>query len=51
MKKSIEELDTELCNYCPLDEWRKGTNFMGSCEGCKCDEAYENYLVQEEDEE
>lgn len=52
MKKTIDELDTELCNYCPLEEWKKGATAMYFCEGSKCGEAYKNYLDEyEEDEE
>lgn len=40
--------DVDLCLYCPLDDNEKGThgtpNGYYSCEGCRCDDAYEYYL-------
>lgn len=45
--RTKEELDEELCNYCPLPDEAKGThgtpNGYSSCEGCKCEEAYSAY--------
>ena len=36
-----EDLDIELCKYC---EFEKPFDSLGNCcEGCRCDEAYENY--------
>lgn len=47
---TMEELGDGICDYCPLDEDRKGShgtpNGYISCEGCACDEAYENYLEE-----
>jgi hypothetical protein len=55
MKRKKEDMDEELCNYCPLPE---GSNKMCcygglpfSCEGSRCDEAYEAYLESEDDDE
>lgn len=40
--------DVDLCLYCPLEEYEKGThgtpNGYYSCEGCRCAEAYDYYL-------
>lgn len=45
--RTLEELDLELCNYCPLPDEAKGThgapNGYYSCEGSNCKEAYEAY--------
>ena len=49
--KSKDELGEELCDYCPLEEWKKGYTSMHSCEGCRCDEAYQNYLDDEDDDD
>lgn len=48
--KSIEDLDEDLCIYCPI-EGPVNTNQFNLCEGCRCDEAYERYLdtIDEED--
>jgi len=54
MPKTQEELDTDLCDYCPLEDYLKGTHGTpsgySSCEGCRCDEAYESYLEDFESE-
>lgn len=46
--KQIEELDEELCKYCPLPDELKGIHPTPSryiaCEGRKCNNAYERYL-------
>lgn len=46
--KTEEELGEELCDYCPLEDHQKGTHLYPSghysCEGCRCEEAYEYYL-------
>ena len=37
-----EPKDEKLCKYCPLESWK--SNSKGeSCEGSRCDIAYENY--------
>jgi hypothetical protein len=52
---SQEELESQLCNYCPLDESAKGVHCYGGepvmCidSGC-CVQAYENYLEEFEEE-
>jgi hypothetical protein len=62
MKRYINEpldiLDVEnLCDYCPLDDGSKHARFVPNsisigCEGCCCEEAYENYIASFiEDEE
>lgn len=54
MKKPIEELDEELCEYCPCTDYGSAKVNTGSwnlCEGCRCEEAYQNYLEDEENEE
>lgn len=44
----MEELGEDLCKWCPLDEYLQGSklhpNGHYSCEGCRCQEAYEQYL-------
>lgn len=50
--KQKEELEDDLCKFCPLEN--KGVysvpgGFVAGCEGSKCEEAYENYLEQLED--
>lgn len=46
--KKQEELDTELCDFCPLPDEAKGVHCYGGnpvmCEGSHCGEAYERYL-------
>jgi hypothetical protein len=51
MKEGLkkDELGDELCNFCPLDENRKGTystpgGLSAGCEGSHCDIAYDNYV-------
>ena len=44
--KLQEELDEELCSYCPYTEYGQtevNTGPHNMCEGCRCDDAYENY--------
>ena len=44
--KSKEELEEELCSYCPYTEYGQtevNTGPHNLCEGCMCDDAYENY--------
>ncbi len=54
MKKTMGELDTELCTHCPLPKEAQGThgtpNGYYSCEGRYCKEAYETYLEDESEE-
>jgi len=50
--KSKEELEDQLCKFCPLET--KGVysvpgGFAAGCEGSKCEEAYEIYLEQLEE--
>lgn len=51
MPKTKEELGDALCEYCPLEEYRKGAHcyggVVGMCEGSHCDDAYEAYLEEE----
>lgn len=49
--KTIEELGDELCNYCLLDEEERSCTSSNpeGCGGCKCEEAYENYLYEQEE--
>lgn len=43
--KDIEDLEDDLCEHCPLDEEFRGARSPHyNCEGCRCEEAYENYL-------
>ena len=53
--KTIEELDEDLCHYCPLPEESQGVHCYGGlpvmCEGSCCPEAYQNYLEGEGEEE
>lgn len=44
--KTKEELEEELCSYCPYTEYGQtevNTGPHNLCEGCRCDDAYENY--------
>lgn len=54
MPKTIDELDEELCSYCPLPEESQGVHCYGGlpvmCEGSHCKEAYQNYLDTYEEE-
>jgi len=47
--KSQEEMDDDLCNYCPLPDGSKGAQCYGGnpvmCEGRHCNEAYQTYLA------
>lgn len=47
MPKTQEDLDTELCQYCPCTEFGSiviNTGPWNLCEGCMCDTAYQKYL-------
>lgn len=45
--KPMNELDDELCNYCPLASVGPvNTSWHNLCEGISCNEAYENYLEE-----
>lgn len=49
---TIEELDDELCKYCPCTEYgltQINTGAFNLCEGINCKEAYENYLDEFEE--
>lgn len=52
---SIEELEEDLCKYCPLPEQSKGVHCYGGqpvmCEGSHCEQAHEIYLEEFEEEE
>ena len=44
--KSKEELEEDLCKYCPCTEYgdvEANTNQHNLCYGDRCDDAYENY--------
>ena len=45
---TIEELGENLCDHCPLEDNQKGSHLYPSghysCEGCRCEDAYEYYL-------
>lgn len=50
---SKEELDTEICQFCPLTDY--GLTEINNapynlCEGISCDKAYENYIDDFEEE-
>ena len=52
-KTAIQELGDMLCTYCP---WMKNGNFHpvsahGNCEGRFCEEAYDNYLEESEEDD
>lgn len=51
--QSSEELGDKLCDYCPLDSNARGVKAPPnvSCEGRHCEEAYERYLDEWEEEE
>ena len=53
--KKREDMDEELCDYCPLPEEAKGVHCYGGapvmCEGSRCDDAYETYLEEFESED
>lgn len=53
MTKKKEELEDELCTYCPCTEFgntKINTGYWNLCEGCRCDKAYENYLENHDEE-
>lgn len=45
---TTDELGEKICDYCPLEESQKGSHLYPSghysCEGCRCEDAYEYYL-------
>jgi hypothetical protein len=45
--KDKDELGEDLCNYCPLAEDLRGVHAppVGSCEGSRCDEAFQTYMT------
>lgn len=50
---TIEELDTDLCEYCPRTDFgdvKVNTGPWNLCEGCACDIAYDYYLDNYYDE-
>ncbi len=51
-RKMMEELGERLCDFCPLEDWEKGShlypNGYSSCEGSKCEDALEHYLEENE---
>ena len=54
MKLTMEELEEELCKYCPLPKEVRGL-FLGpdgpyGCEQSRCDKAYERYLKESYDQ-
>lgn len=52
--KTLEDLEEELCDHCPLTEYGTVSTNTGShnlCEGMQCGTAYENYLESEKEEE
>lgn len=54
MPKTREELNEELCKYCPCTEFghkEVNTGYWNLCEGYACDEAYKSYLENHEEEE
>jgi len=52
MKKEMEALGEELCNYCPLPEENRGCkSALVNCEGASCVEAYESYKEENEFED
>lgn len=53
MAKSKEELEDQLCKYCPCTEYgitKINDGPYNLCEGISCDEAYQNYLDECEEE-
>lgn len=52
--ETMEDLDEHLCDYCPLPDGAKGAHLYPnghySCEGSHCEEAYEAYLEEFEEE-
>lgn len=54
MPEIKEELGEELCRYCPYTDygWAKvNTGPWNLCEGRCCEEAYENYLKEANEDE
>lgn len=54
--KSLEDMDEELCEYCIIPKNQQGVRCYGGepeiCSDSKCcEEAYESYLEQFEEEE
>ena len=52
--KTKEELEEELCEYCPCTDYGSvqiNTAPWNMCEGCCCDDAYNEYLDYCGDEE
>lgn len=51
----MEELGERLCDFCPLEDWEKGShlfpNGYSSCEGSRCENALEHYLEESAMEE
>ena len=50
--KSIEELEIDLCEYCSLDEDKRGVHGgpngpMFMCNSSGCEDAYDNYLEEQ----
>lgn len=54
-RKMMEELGERLCDFCPLEDWEKGSHLLpngySSCEGSRCEDALEHYLEENEMEE
>lgn len=54
-RKLMEELGERLCDFCPLEDWEKGShlfpNGYSSCEGSRCENALEHYLEESTMEE
>ena len=44
--KTSNQLGEELCNYCEYKDNRYVSYFSGGCEGGFCDEAYQNYIEE-----
>lgn len=50
-KLTKEELEDELCKYCPCTDYgdtKINTGPHNLCEGIACDQAYKNYLENSE---
>lgn len=53
-EEQIEELGEELCNHCPCTDYgisEVNTGYWNLCEGCRCQEAYQNYLEENVEDE
>jgi hypothetical protein len=54
VKRKIEDMDDDICNYCQLQEISvpaSGSDgFLVWCEGSRCQEAYKNYLETDDEE-